>query len=155
MSRSRGFTLIEILVVVAILGILATAVTVSLASGARNEAEFEIRRLPLVLELAANQSRWSSRPLAWTWSAEGYRFLRRDDHGDWEILSGDDQLRVRHMPDGVRIAAVESGTQALAPGDPLPFANGQMRPFRITLQMPGGNRYLQGDPSGKVIEVSP
>ncbi len=154
MSRSRGFTLIEMLVVMAIVGILATAVTLSLSAHGRAQAEMESQRLHLLLELAASQSRWGS-PLAWSWSEDGYRFLRADDRGGWQPLDNDEYLHPRRLPQDVRISAVALEAQRLASGDPLPFAGGQMPPFHITLQTPEGIRRLEGRLDGKVVEHSP
>lgn len=76
-SRSEmGLTLVEMLIVLAIIGVMAGAVAIGL-SGSRSgdrSVETEARRLSGRLRLAADDVRLDERPLAFRWDREGYGF---------------------------------------------------------------------------------
>lgn len=151
MARNYRFTLLAVAVIFLT---LATAITWNLVSITREQAQLELQRLELVLELAATQTHLS-RPLAWTWSADGYRFLHNDEFSGWHTFDGDKYLHPQRLPNGVKIMAVKLENRALAPGDPLPFADGRMRAFHIVLQVPEGTKCLEGTPDGRVVEGRP
>jgi len=72
-ARRRGFTLIEILVVLALIGLLAgMAVLAAGASG--SGVEREARRLAATLHLAANESRLQGRVLGLRFDSRGYSY---------------------------------------------------------------------------------
>ncbi|WP_446830080.1 type II secretion system minor pseudopilin GspH [Candidatus Foliamicus sp.] len=72
-SRTRGFTLIEILVVLALIGLLAGMAVLSLgASG--SGVEREARRLAATLRLAVDESRLQGRVLGLRFDARGYSY---------------------------------------------------------------------------------
>ena len=79
-----GVTLVEILVVLAILGVMTGVTALSLPSTARttslsDEAELLVSRL----DIAAEQSLMSGRPAALDWGGGGYRFLEWTG-SDWD-----------------------------------------------------------------------
>jgi general secretion pathway protein H len=69
-----GFTLLELLVVVAIMAVAAAGVTASLPDPAQASLEREAQRLAALLESARAQSRASGVPVYWRAGAEGFRF---------------------------------------------------------------------------------
>lgn len=97
--RQRGFTLIEVSVVVLIIAILATFLTLSIGSRPlddrmHNEAE----RLQRLLQLAAEESQLKGQQLGLELGSDGYRFLRLDSHRRWVIDDTDGPLRPRKLP---------------------------------------------------------
>lgn len=83
-----GFTLIEILVVLVVLGIAASIVVFQLAGDDRRDVQREAKRLAGALEHAAAVAQWSGETLGV--SAEGgvYRFWRRgtnDSSSCWAV----------------------------------------------------------------------
>src|SRR5438874_1167200 len=92
-----GFTLIEILVVLVILGIAASLVIVNLGRDDRRDVQREAKRLAGALEHAAAVAQWSSETLGI--SAEGavYRFWRRDANDHWIAFTGDEVLAARML----------------------------------------------------------
>jgi len=70
--RRRGFTLLELLVVVAIIAIASAAVSLSLRDSADTALEREALRLGALLETARAQSRASGVPVRWSATATGF-----------------------------------------------------------------------------------
>ena len=73
-SSSLGFTLLELLVVVAIIAIASAGVSFALRDSADTQLEREGQRLAALLESARAQSRTSGRPVRWRAVAGGFRF---------------------------------------------------------------------------------
>jgi general secretion pathway protein H len=70
----RGFTLLELLVVVAIIAMATTSVTLALRDSGQTQLEREAQRLAALLESARAQSRTSGVPVRWRASAQGFYF---------------------------------------------------------------------------------
>lgn len=102
--REGGFTLIELLVVLLVMGLCAGLVASITRpdDGARLRVEAE--RLAGLLDLAAVESRFSGKPVAWTAEATQYRFWRWRDDAGWSEAR-DDSLRARSLPPGMAVSA--------------------------------------------------
>ncbi len=93
---TRGFTVVELLVVIVILGIVAGMVTLSVAPSEQRRLTEELDRLAALFRLAHDEARISGRVITWQASADGYRFLISDDEPD--ASESDDPLRARTWP---------------------------------------------------------
>lgn len=71
----RGFTLIELMVVVIILGVITVATSLSIEQVQRSPLEQDARRLARDLQLAQAHALRTGHPVTWQASAAGYRFL--------------------------------------------------------------------------------
>ncbi|MFZ4479599.1 MAG: prepilin-type N-terminal cleavage/methylation domain-containing protein [Rhodoferax sp.] len=69
-----GFTLLELLVVVAIIAMASVSVGLSMRDSSLVQLEREAERLGALLETARARSRLSGVPVRWHPSAEGFRF---------------------------------------------------------------------------------
>ena len=107
----QGFTLIEVMVVLVIMGMLAGLVSVVVRPGERDTLRTEAERLAQLLDLASAESRFTAKVIAWTADAAGYQFWRFRDDAGWTEIRDHDQLRKRALPPGVTIAdlRVENG----------------------------------------------
>lgn len=98
-SASRdltGYTLLELLVVIVILGIVAGAVSLSVAPSEHRRMTHEVERLSALFRLAHDETRVSGRPIAWHANAAGYQF-----EVDGSVRGSDlpgDPLRPRAWP---------------------------------------------------------
>lgn len=114
-SLVRGFTLLELLVVIVILGVAAGMVSLSVAPSEERLLTMEMDRLAALFRLAQNEARVSGRPLVWEADGQGYRFLTGNAP---RAENPDDPLRPRDWPFTVeRIEApnVVFGAEPLLP----------------------------------------
>jgi general secretion pathway protein H len=72
--RHRGFTLLELLVVVAIIAVATAGVSLSLRDTSQTALEREAQRLAVLFESARAQSRASGTAVFWRPTADGFRF---------------------------------------------------------------------------------
>ena len=72
MQRQHGLTLLELLVVLAIIGVAMAGVSLALRDSSQTQLEREAQRLVAVLEAARAQSRTSGIALIWQASPEGF-----------------------------------------------------------------------------------
>jgi general secretion pathway protein H len=103
-SPMAGYTLIEMLVVVVVMGILLSLVSVIATPDARNRLQVETERLAQLLNLAAAESRLTGKAIRWASDGAGYHFWRLHEDGSWREIQGNDELlHPRKLPDGMLI----------------------------------------------------
>jgi general secretion pathway protein H len=73
-KSSRGFTLLELLVVVAIMAIATAGVGLALRDSSQTMLEREAQRLAALLESARAQSRMTANPIRWRTTDTGFSF---------------------------------------------------------------------------------
>ena len=102
--RDAGLTLVEMLVVLAIIGVMTSAAVLAIG-GADRSAEAEARVLAARLRLAADETLVTNRRLAFAWDKRGYAFLGWDPaEGRWQA-GADKGLGARHdLPAGLSLA---------------------------------------------------
>jgi general secretion pathway protein H len=93
-GRSRGFTLLELLVVIVLAGILLSIVTVSVTPDDRQRLAREAQRVGQLFALAADEARIRQQPIYWEADLSGYRFVTIVA-GERRLFSGDELLRER------------------------------------------------------------
>jgi general secretion pathway protein H len=101
-----GFTLIELMVVLLIIGLFAGLVSAVVRPGGRDLLRLEAERLAQLLELAAEESQLTGTPIGWTSDGPGYRFWRFHESLGWIEIRDSDLLRPRTLPEGMAIAAL-------------------------------------------------
>ncbi|BAZ93173.1 type II secretory pathway, pseudopilin PulG [Thiohalobacter thiocyanaticus] len=105
---TAGFTLFELLVVLAIVGILVTAVTLSVGGDRRGDAlARESQRFAALVRLAAEQAVLRSEEWAVQVEPDRYRFLRLDEtlgrEPEWIPIEDDALFRTRELEAGTRL----------------------------------------------------
>ncbi|WP_158583550.1 type II secretion system minor pseudopilin GspH [Salinisphaera sp. Q1T1-3] len=141
-SRSTaGFTLIEILVVLVIVGVALSFATLSInPTGADDRLNDESQRLSALVQTAADEAILSGHTIGLEIGRDGYRFVELNEAG-WKTITGPDSpLRPRRLGDGIHLDRLsldgqnESGRQAnrqsgtlTLPPSPVPPTPGEAR----------------------------
>lgn len=150
-GRASGFTLLEVLVVVVIIGIIASMAVVSTrVLGGDHEMDEEARRLSAVLGQAREEAMLLGRDVGLRVDARGYDFLVYDNRNErWRMAEGDPLLRERVLPEGLEARLwLESREVKLPsraqPTDTVPatpqvvvLASGDAAPFELRLERAG------------------
>lgn len=145
-----GFTLIEMLVVLAIMGLLVGLVSTITRPDDRAVLRTEAERLAQLLDLAAVESRLTGKPLAWTSDGLDYRFWRFQEDTGWSEIRDSDPLRARRLPQGITIAGLQ--VEAMRPQVMrLEFSPyGSMFSFSIEMSLGAERCAIAGSPVGDV-----
>ncbi len=101
--RAPGFSLIELLVVVTVIGIITSMVLLSLGVlGDDRQLRVEARRISSLLELAQDEAVMQGREFGLEVMLSSYRFVEYDAfQSRWVELIGDDTFRLRQLPEDI------------------------------------------------------
>jgi general secretion pathway protein H len=159
--RSRGFTLVEILVVVVIIAVItAGAVLAVSVTGQDRELETETERLVGLLNYAKEQAELQTRELGLEVTDHSYNFLAFDPRrGLWDDVQEDDALRARELPSGLEMGLVVEGRTVVVNKpkqkdksklkdedlakrlpDLMIFSNGDLTSFELSLAREGTDK---------------
>jgi general secretion pathway protein H len=139
-TNSAGFTLLEILVVVIIIGVVASVFLLSVDTGDQDPVRDQARRFAALTRLAGQEAMLGSRDMAVELFADGYRFVVNEEQ-EWRPVE-DAVLSPQQFPEGisweVHIDGVGNGSVT---ADEVPriylFSTGEMTPFEVTLGIDG------------------
>ena len=92
-TYKAGFTLLELLIVMLIMGVVLGAVGLSAAQSNKKILQEDVQRLAALMQLARDEAIVKNRLIALELDADRYRFFIKNDNG-WQVLQ-DDVLRER------------------------------------------------------------
>ncbi len=153
-----GFTLIEILVVVVIIGVLALAVTLSIATaGGERQLTRESERLQALVDHACTEAELTGREIGVRVSRNGYAFSMLGFQG-WMASEQKEELRPRTWVPGMQVALYRDGREMRLADDEseapqiVCFSSGELSPFVMRLQLGDApNRYeVRGQADGRI-----
>ena len=148
-SRRRGFTLLELLVVMLVMGLLAGLVGVLAQPDERARLQVEAARLAQLLELAALEARLTGKPVAWTAQGAQYRFWRWSDAAGWSE-EREDALRARSLPPGMAIAGLRVEARNAPEGMRLEFSPHAALAYELDLSLGAARYAIRASPIGEV-----
>ncbi|MDP2241621.1 MAG: GspH/FimT family pseudopilin [Burkholderiales bacterium] len=150
-ERGRGFTLIEMLVVMLIMGLLVGLVATITRPDDRALLRVEAERLAQLLDLAAAESRLTGKPIAWTTDGLDYRFWRFQEDTGWSEILDSDPLRARMLPQGITISGLQIETMRPQGSMRLEFTPyGSMLAFNVEMSLGAERSVIAASPVGDV-----
>lgn len=165
--RSKGFTLVEILVVLVIIAVIIslTVLTVS-ATGRDAGLDEESRRIEGLVGLLHERALLEGRDFGLRIEPAAYEFVVYDPRRDrWMMLDQEREFRHRELPKGItfqlqldsQIVVIKPIDRKLSSGEPprpqlAIAASGEGTPFRLTLQRDAtqAKASVDGDALGKI-----
>ena len=150
-GAKRGFTLIEVMVVLVIMGLFVGLVSTISRPDERALLRIETERLAQLLDLAATESRLTGKRIAWTAEGSGYRFWRFGADTDWSEIHDVDSLRPRILPQGMKIAGLRVENSFSREKMRLEFTSfGPTLSFVIEMTLGAVSYSVAGSPIGEV-----
>jgi len=153
LRRARGFTLMELMVVVAIIGLVSVGVVIMFSGNTRDtELDQEAQRLDALFDYVREQAELQTRDYGFRLHDTSYSFVVFDVLGNrWRPVDEDDALRDRALPADMRTELVVEGRQVVVTrkktdkelDDFAPqvmiFANGDLSSFELELRRADGD----------------
>ena len=165
-----GFTLIEILIVIVIVGLLTAGALLAFGGGGRDTGlEQERDRLAALIDYARERAELQTLEYGIRCTGTGYRFLVYDPRlAAWTPDTLDDVLRrPRELPAGLFISLVIEGREIVldaaqaSPSDSMPtpqvllLSSGELNSFELTLKRAGSDAsaVLRTSEDGSDVEI--
>jgi len=148
LRAARGFTLLELLVVVCIVGVTLGMVTYNIMPSNQQALQNEAQRIALLLQAARDEAIVRNHPIAFEASSEHYSFQVRNDTG-WEAITDDDLMRERPFKVGPMSLLMDP--PPVTGSDPLRIVFGREpvdKPFVLTLSAGDNSVAIHADGIG-------
>ena len=149
--RAAGFTLVEIMVVMVIIGITLGLVSLNAIPSPQQNLQNEAKRLALLLQLARDEAIVRNKLVAFEADNSHYRFLVRNETR-WDPITQDDLLRGRDFKSApVTLLLDPAGAGA---ANPLRITFGREpvdKPFVLTLGSGDASVAIRADGIGHFV----
>lgn len=152
-NNYSGFTLLELMVVVLIIGIILAAIGLAATPNPRTKLRNEAARLATVMQTAQEEAILQGKLFAMTVGDNGYAFYKYSGNSMDAIIE-DEILRPHELPENIRI------TEANVDGPKddkkvwvLIFPTGELTAFGITFSDEEYHWSVQGDFGGNIKPV--
>ncbi len=154
-AGSMGFTLIEIMIVVFLIGLITAAAVITFGGDRRDtQLDKEAERINALLDYVREQAELQTRDFGFRTTTTAYSFVVFDPmQNQWRAVDEDDALREREFPEGIEPSMVVEGRSIVLDskqrklGDLKPqimiFANGDLTSFEILLRREGATEFAR------------
>jgi len=133
--RSKGFTLLELLIVLVIIGNTVSFTVLSFGlKNPQDELKQHGERIAALMQLASEESILLGQELALQFDTDGYSFLTlKNDR--WLSIENDQIFRQRELPEHIRTEISVEGADASDSASERIyfFSSGEASPFTLTL----------------------
>ena len=152
----RGFTLLELLAVLFIIGIIVSFAGLSVGQRTSRAAQDEAERLYGLVRVAGEETVLQGRELAVEFTRESYRFLELSSDNQWASIEEDTLFRERKIPPEVNVElSIEGAAASFGDEKNLPrifvLSSGELTDFEISFNLPDEKAYtLRGTIDGKL-----
>lgn len=153
-QASSGFTLLEILVVVVIVGIIVASATLAVGVlGRDRELEDEARRITAIIDQSREEAELQGKDIGVRFAQPSYEFLQFDARREyWKPIEGDSLFKTRELPEGVRARLWLDGREVVLKPKLEPYeedkrdklqpqllvlSSGDLSPFELRLEREG------------------
>ena len=146
---NAGFSLLELLVVIVIIGIATLAVTLAFGDKQAERMSHKSRQLAALIELTQEQAIFNSQELGLLFTKDSYSFYKLESVLDkdkkeksvWKIIEGDRILSKRSLPDGLEYELFLEGIKVTFSASKLKevtphvfiLSDGSISPFELNL----------------------
>ncbi len=153
----KGFTLIEILVVIVLVGIIVTVAMISIGNTQSGKLQEDMRHLLQIMRLVHEEAITNQQTLAIKFLPHGYAIQRYDEkHKIWVNVSNPDFFRPQKLDDDYKITLLQDGLSVSLTdknsGKVLMYSSGEMTAFELNISLPDSNvnYHMSGDLMGKL-----
>jgi general secretion pathway protein H len=154
--RGAGFTLVELLAVILILGIVLSMAALSINRRGREDVALDIaRRVALVCQALADEAVYRARPLGIDLARDGYRIVEYRA-GAWRTAATDIAAYTLELPAGIEFRGPQGGTYAASEQPDLvllPNGDFRLRPVIIGDRSSPASVRLEPRAGGRLFTV--
>ena len=100
----HGFTLLEVMVVMVLIGIITSFAVLSVGGGPQDRLAEEGRRLAALLELHQQEAILRGEVRGVLFTRSGYALLSQNDKGEWQAPAAEALLTRRELPDDLTLS---------------------------------------------------
>ena len=139
-QKHLAFTLIELIVVVAIIGVFVSATVFYYSPSPENHLKKQANRFQLVFQYAKDRALLRAEQLAIEFHSEGYQFLTYKDQ-QWYLIEDDQTLKAHQFDNNIQLDLELEKTQVVLAASHSEYkpqvyilSNGENTAFSITLK---------------------
>lgn len=147
-NKASGFTLLELMVVLVVVGIMLGLVTFNALPDKQQALQRDAQRIALLLQLAREEAIVRNSQVAFELDSQGYRFYVRSND-EWKLLNDNELFRERNFKNSPLVITIEPNPTETT--FPLKIVFGREpvdKPFTLILEYQGASVSIHADGVG-------